>query len=81
MKRWKDMSEDEQRIKRNEYKRKSRAKIKGERPKKLHGFDAAWEKLKKKHAGKSRLGKSIKPPISINWPEDFDKRMFNKVAR
>ena len=69
MKRWRDMTEDEQRIKRNEYKRKSRAKIKNERPKELHGFDAAWEKLKKKHAGKSRLKKSIKPPIFLNLPD------------
>lgn len=77
MKRWRDLNADEQRVRRNEYKRKSRAKKKGERPKVFRGFDAVWEKLKKKHAGKPRLEKSIKPPIYIQWPDDFDGRLVN----
>lgn len=77
MKRWRDMNEEEQRARRNEYKRKSRAKIKAQRPKVLRGFDAHFEKLRKKHAGKPRLEKSEKPPIYISWPSDFDKRLLN----
>ena len=77
MKRWRDMNEDERREYRREQKRRSREKINGKRPKVLHGFDAFFEKLRKKHAGKPRLEKSIKPPIYISWPEDFDKRLLN----
>ncbi len=37
-------------------------------------IDEWWERLKKKHAGKSRLKKSIKPPIFLNFPELRKKR-------
>lgn len=84
MKRWRDMSPDERRAYATERKRRSRERIRnGEsvgnsrrsrvneaRVKQLTGFDAVWEKLKKKHAGKPRLKKSIKPPILLNPPND-----------
>lgn len=81
MKRWRDMSPDERRAYAAERKRLSRERIRnGENApssrvskppvKRLTGFDAVWEKLKKKHAGKSRLKKSIKPPIFLNLPDD-----------
>ena len=41
-------------------------------------LDTWWERLKKKHAGKSRLKKSIKPPIFLNFPED--RRRKNTIG-
>jgi len=71
MKRWRDLNEDERRA----YRREQKRRLRDGKPTKrvFKGFDAVWEKLKKKHAGKPRLEKSIKPPIFLNLPDPRKK--------